>query len=480
MGITETPGGGMFTTRVVYIDAVEKFPTPVGGIITLENATYIITNNIQTDLTFKAPTSGYCLLESAGNQYELQYTGTGAMFDDDNMTGNYTFHLLQLSAPNGKLFDLVGTGENEVLMIDSTVYDVADIGTIKDMSSSFNFCLFLLWGQGLIIDGTSCYMEGSAIADGYNESDAVMLTIQGVIRSIVISNNGFTTNGANERILDIKSTGTYDEGNVNINRFSVELGGEVYASGSLDHKYPFFDFVGNTGKEIVNSSVACAATLEDNALETDIPAQDALVFINATGWFCNQDSVETERIVIDSAGLAEYTGLSKVNIKLDGNIAPDPATSTKNISTEFVKIHSHESFTVTFTNATNIVNEIGTALVNGDTISFYDTAGTLPTGLRKDIIYYVVNKLTDSFQLSYTLGGTAITFTNDGTPVNSYSEAQLVGSNPQQAIAAGTPRDLVPQAIVTVEQGDKVGCQVKNLTDAVNIGCTNAFYRISK
>ena len=51
------------------------------------------------------------------------------------------------------------------------------------------------------------------------------------------------------------------------------------------------------------------------------------------------------------------------------------------------------------------IAETGTALSNGDRVVF--TAP--PAELRYDIAYYVVNKATDSFKVSLTSGGTAIT-----------------------------------------------------------------------
>ncbi len=57
------------------------------------------------------------------------------------------------------------------------------------------------------------------------------------------------------------------------------------------------------------------------------------------------------------------------------------------------------------TGASNVINETGTAVANGDKVVF--TAP--PAELRADRVYFVVNKATDSFKVAEASGGTAIT-----------------------------------------------------------------------
>ena len=64
--------------------------------------------------------------------------------------------------------------------------------------------------------------------------------------------------------------------------------------------------------------------------------------------------------------------------------------------------------TVTITIASPaVVTATGHSLQNGDVIQLY-TTGALPTGLSTGINYYVVNRATNTFQLSLTSGGSAI------------------------------------------------------------------------
>jgi hypothetical protein len=76
------------------------------------------------------------------------------------------------------------------------------------------------------------------------------------------------------------------------------------------------------------------------------------------------------------------------------------------------------SSTVTITIASpGVVSWTAHGLSNGETVMF-ETTGALPTGLLPDTLYYVVNKATNTFQLSLTLGGAAINTTGSQSGVH--------------------------------------------------------------
>jgi hypothetical protein len=132
---------------------------------------------------------------------------------------------------------------------------------------------------------------------------------------------------------------------------------------------------------------------------------------------------------------------------------------------------------VTFTNATNLINEATTALSDGDLISFRDAAGTLPAELRKDVIYYVVNQNANDFQVEYVPGGGAIAFTDDGTPVNSYKESEFHGSAPTNQITNNNPRDLIPQGLIPATLNSDTVLVVVNNDDTVDIEVHSGYQR---
>ena len=75
----------------------------------------------------------------------------------------------------------------------------------------------------------------------------------------------------------------------------------------------------------------------------------------------------------------------------------------------------------TATNATNILNDTAHGLSNGDCITI-KTGTTLPTGLSADTYYYVINKADDTFQVALTPGGSAVTFSDDGTGTHTWAQ----------------------------------------------------------
>ena len=75
----------------------------------------------------------------------------------------------------------------------------------------------------------------------------------------------------------------------------------------------------------------------------------------------------------------------------------------------------------TATNTTNILNDAGHGLSNGDCITV-KSGTTLPNGLTASTYYYVISALTDTFQVSLTPGGSAVTFSDDGTGTHTWAE----------------------------------------------------------
>ena len=84
---------------------------------------------------------------------------------------------------------------------------------------------------------------------------------------------------------------------------------------------------------------------------------------------------------------------------------------------------------VTFTASTDTVNRTAHGYSNGATVRFYNIATT--TGLDQGQKYYVVNATADTFQVSQTEGGTAITLTNDGSAVLLPYKVAVVTITPQ-------------------------------------------------
>lgn len=86
-----------------------------------------------------------------------------------------------------------------------------------------------------------------------------------------------------------------------------------------------------------------------------------------------------------------------------------------NAGTLTLEITEWDNATVTFTNATERVNWASHPLSNGDRVIFSNSGGAMPTGLSDATVYFVVGDAANDFQVSLTLGGSAVTFSDDGS-----------------------------------------------------------------
>jgi len=112
----------------------------------------------------------------------------------------------------------------------------------------------------------------------------------------------------------------------------------------------------------------------------------------------------------------------------------------------------------TFTISGDTLTSTAHGLVNGDTLKLI-AATTMPTGLSSTVVYYVVSAATNTFKVSLTNGGTAITASDSGTGTLTWYKSSLF-SDP--LIVSGWTRDSVGFMIdrslrdLEIELSDKV------------------------
>lgn len=96
--------------------------------------------------------------------------------------------------------------------------------------------------------------------------------------------------------------------------------------------------------------------------------------------------------------------------------------STENVATGVTAYHQYDyndadlantNAPVTLTDAGDLVGRTGHGHVDGNKVQFWNIAST--TGLTEGQIYYVINASANDFQVSLTLGGSAVALTTDGT-----------------------------------------------------------------
>jgi hypothetical protein len=478
-------GKNITPTTEVHVKSISDFPAAVGGIITLAENTIYIGDNLETNISvtdkikfteesrivnIKLTMSDSFTVDTGKNfdirDSDIIYTGTGTLFDMVNV--GKTSILLRvniISSSTGTIFNINSTDPNAILIIQ--VLAIAgnsntNLGTISDVFVNLTIFRVVTFGSGLSIDDVSGAIIETYISFGSNAS-TTHLTFSGAAIGSIQMREFIAIIQSNEYAFYFDPLTSFSS-NVIVTASSISgTVANVFQSGSYDNTTIGFKFTGNL--YISDSTVSSLIRIDTNTLDTSIPAINALVLINANTWANTQN----ERITVDSNGIAQYNGVENKKLDITTSLTLEPATGVNIEISSHIYIIKHTDFIVTFTNGTNLINETGTTLNNGDKISFYNTPGILPAELREDIIYYVVNKLTNSFQVSYTEGGTAITFTDDGTPTNSYNITTNDSIRGSAGINSGSPRQITSMSIISVETNDKIANIVENTSGTQDI-----------
>ncbi len=458
----------------VIVQNLSHLPDPVGDVITVSNNSYQINGNVDISPNRLVIEEGVFIFGLDFNVDSLSTNNAGALF-----TSSASFVTIQnLFCENphatGSLFNFTGTGTEgwiiqEVLSI--TTPFIGAFGSYGNLV--IQNCGFFFFTTGLTFTGSN---------NGNSSFATTLLTgFTGVaidLGTAIMNSMKFlnlTWEGSGGSSTDI--SGLVNSGNIATNGLAIVTDGTFSLTGTklnnIDSSDLRWEFLANQG--IMDSTVSAAVSVIGSGATTIIPAANARVLMNVTGVV----GEEVSRITIASDGVSTYIGIGEVRVLLDGNLLVEPSSSTKDLACQFTIIKPATTV-VTFTNATNLINDTGTTLVNGDNVSFKDNAGTLPAALFNNVIYFVVNQLTNSYQVAYTDGGTAILLPDDGSGTNSYRKAELHGSIPTNAIAANSPRNLVPQGLVNIETGDEITTAQINRQDSINIDVKDVYYRITK
>jgi len=456
------------STNVIYINSDTDLPTPQnidarGNCYHLAaNKRYVFTYAPTLTIPFAIPNDSVRVTQIHSNT--ITWNGTGALF-----RGLNTFTDLSL-----EVFDILIAGDGT-----NTCFDIpAGLSFAIILSDFDNIEIGILDSiQFVVIERTSFKnITGTLSLNDCNVSYCRALSFQASssFSDVYISLSGTTISNVfvNCQMVPLAGDTCFNldsglTGFVNIlgSNFVLAYGGTVFDTGGLDQTDLNVNCFASTGVSASHIAGEAFQTPSSSPIIIDIPAQNAYVISNVDGWIPDGE----ERITIDATGFITLTALEEQLININRDMRIDQATSSYEIGIREWIIHVEDSTDVTFTNGTNVINETATALVDDDTIVFRNTAGTLPAELRKDIIYYVVNKATNTFQISYTEGGSAITFTDDGTPTNQYHIVNKHGSEPSETISAGTPKTLSLKSQFKMHTGDISVVTVINKENSNNI-----------
>ncbi len=466
-------GSGTPALNVVEVSQESDFGTivPATRIDVTPNVAFKLMKPVTQTLPFLIATGDNMEIRTTSRlENTLTYTNSAPQFAGTHIGTLAIFDVIFNGSENGVLFNIDG-GVISLKFPDFNRYD--SLGTLKNLVDFFApgvFADIISSGLSLIDCGGGTIVDSLFIAEDGNT--LTLFDISGAGSGEFQLYDNIFVNDSFASFVDIDSATFPIDNAVNLIGNNTSTPVNFFAPGSLTQTDG--RILSSNNKAVPISTITAEAILNNNATVTNIPAVNAKVIIAASTWIGSEES----RVTVNSDGSSTYNGNFEATLRLDGNITLEPASSTKELSCSFAGQHGIRNV-VTFTNGTDLINETSTPRVNGDTVTFNDNAGTLPAELREDIVYFVVSQLTNSFQVSYTEGGAAITFTDDGSGTNSYAVADIHGSSPSTPIAANSPRNLVPQALESVNKNDKTFIVVENLDDAGDITVSEAYYRVS-
>lgn len=462
---------------LVYVYSLDDLP-PVqpDGYIHLEEKHYVIMEQITLDRNAVPSCKGFYLDAELSPQitgyrsieYKNQEAATTdeALFKSDDIGGAliiiedlnvYTNDL------KGRLFNINSTDPTGILLLKTVAaggfYELGTIETISYFGVVVNYvqCGF----GGLVLKGNSAVAVQSHRFNDWLGTlygiEATFLTIEGTQENVQINNNFFQpikTDTFAEKSLYIDPEMTTSGGSMVGNAFDLTNGGEVFQSGSKDQTDPYWTYAGNTN--VPDSTVYSEITVVGNTRSTDFPATNAWIEldIDPTKITVDDDERMTNAGIVD-----EYLGLEGIKLNMEANATFSTTSTNKFYFVSFAYIDA-DATVVTYDNTNNLVLETATPRQNGDSLRL-STTGTLPTGLQDDALYYVVEKTTDNFKLSFAPGGTPVTFTTNGTGTNTYNLSALIDASDSAEVSSGTPVKLKPSALQPIETNYKITLMAK-------------------
>ena len=393
------------------------------------------------------------------------YTWTWKMFKSNSVWVLYLRWWIIFVCPYGTVFDITWTNPAFFVLSSQCIYNW--IGTVWQVVwANFFFFdnIFTDFWQGLLLHNqwlAKIVIDKLHFENWRNET-TTMLTITGQQYNIQMASMHCFPK-PNETILNINYSDLTTEWTFFWNTFSKHYGGTIFAPWSKDQKEIKLKF--NWNSFVANSTVWLEAELTTTTTTITVPLVKANVICSVTWWAADN----IERLTLNTSWSFIYNWLENALIHFDRDLKLDPATWSNIVLWIKEWIINESARTITFTNWTDVINEVWTPRINWDTITFRWTAGTVPTWLRNDVVYFVINKTTNTFQISHTLWWSAVLFTTDWTWTNKYQKVINHGSAPTLAITSWNPWTISSKWSFYINPWDESFATISNEDNTTNI-----------
>ncbi len=377
--------GDSATTNLINVNTINDFPTPSGGVSTLEDGkNYHYNTTVTRDFKLLIPDGVTATISglTLGASVDI-YTGTGNGIE---AKGNGILYIdrMVFVAPNGTA---LYTENERACFVQTTIFDtVVTAAEIRGDRTSFVFTATSNFNTGIISadrpDGmrrATFAIALSSITDGL-DSGGTLLDVSGKLDSFGLGAENLLIPKATETALNLQQSLKDNNARVIVNTtiFDDSLGGTIFAPDSLEGSYFNANFSANVN--VSDSSVSFDASVLANGLTTTIAATNTPVPVNA-----RLVSAATERFAFqDRCTFVAATDIITTTLE-DGST-----------------VFSH-------------------LMVADDVISFHaGSGGVLPTGIVQDKDYFVLADTASTLQFSETKGGSAVDFSTNGSGIIYY------------------------------------------------------------
>lgn len=305
--------GDLGADNIVVVNSEDDFPTPVSGVITLEdNKVYHIGNQIVTNNRFQCGANNVI---TSGNPFStpLVYVGTGSMFTGSGVS--FALDRMVISCPNAQAFDFTGIGAGETFGLNiAAIAQCLKAGTFNNLRSvNITNSSFFDCSDGITIQGATNWdtltinrmrvISSNASAIGIDLDNSIHKTfeildfvLQGVVGAVGISGLANSGNIAAGFI-----------GNILRSEFPSPITPLVGIQAN-DIRY---NFAGNTN---VSDSQNAGDLFLENGPETITVAAAATFYeIGTPGGGANWNGDVQNRFAFNSAGYLTYNGEREID-----------------------------------------------------------------------------------------------------------------------------------------------------------------------
>lgn len=324
---------------LLIIKSLSDFPTPVSGVITLEDGViYVIQDTVDIGTNRIVMGELTVLRADTGVSDILKNDSASALLT--SVGKNFIIRNVGFQNDSGDILDIDGSLATKSMRLEGVfIHDCASIGTIKDI----DFCLmdelrvFNTTVGGLNFEGSNVSIS---ISEGAFRSWTGTLIDLGTATFDVVAiggSNVFETSSGNTVISGLTNSGNINTGGGGIIFTNIFISEGTYISG-INECDTLWILIANVGVESTNIG---ASIHEPDSSTTTITTVNVVVPVN--GIFIEDGSC---KFTTDVDGLLTYIGVAPIKVNFQVKMLVAPATSNNIDYVSFVQKNSTDNIAI--------------------------------------------------------------------------------------------------------------------------------------